>query len=104
MKFALDYAKVARPSSDPLLEPATNFSSPIFKTHPHGYNFSIKFYPYGIGPAIGKCASYFFTLFPGDYDNPLQWPFLKIIHTGVRDQLDPLNTWTKTIQPDQDPA
>ena len=66
VKFVFDSAKVARPSSDPLIEPATSFSSPIFRTHPHGYNFFIKFYRYSIGPARGKCASILFTLFPGD--------------------------------------
>ena len=104
VKFVFDSAKVARSSSDPLVEPATSFSSPIFRTHPHGYNFFIKLYPYGIGPATGKCASILFTLFPGDYDNLLQWPFSKIIHIGIRDQLDPMNTWMKTIRPHQDPA
>ena len=104
VKFVFDSAKVARPSSDPLIEPATSFSSPIFRTHPHGYIFSIKLYPYGVGPSTGKWASILFTLFPGDYDNLLQWPFSKIIHIGFRDQLDPMNTWMKTIRPDQDPV
>ena len=104
VKFVFDSAKVARPSRDPFIEPATSFSSPIFRTHPHGYNFFIKLYPYGTGPATGKCASILFTLFPGDYDYLLQWPFTKIIHIGIRDQLDPMNTWMKTIRPDQDPA
>ena len=104
VKFVFKSAKVTRPSSDPLIEPATSFSKPIFRTHPHGYNFFIKFYPYGIGPATGNCASILFTLFPGDYDNLLEWPFSKIIHIGVRDQLDPPNTWMKTIRADQDPV
>ena len=104
MKFVFDSAKKARPSSDPLIEPATSFGSPIFRTHPHAYNFFIKFYPYGIGPATGKCASILFTLFPGDYDNLLKWPFSKLIHIGIRDQLDPMNTWMNTIRPDQDQA
>ena len=104
VKFVFDSAKLARPSSDPLMEPATSFSSPIFRTHPHGYNFFIKLYPCGIGSATGKCASILFTLFPGDYENLLQWPFSKIIHIGIRDQLDPMNTWMKTIRPDQEPA
>ena len=103
--FVFDSAKVARPSSDPLIELATSFSSPIFRTHRHGYNSFIKFFPYGIGPATGKCASILFTLLPGVYDNLLQWPFSKIFHIGIRDQQDPLNTWTKkSIQLDQDPA
>ena len=97
VKFVFDSAKKARPSSDPLIEPATNFSSPIFRTHPHGYNFFVKFYPYGIGPATGKCASILFTLFPGDYDNLLKWRFSNLIHIGIRDQLDPMNNWMKTI-------
>ena len=104
MKFVLNSAKVARPLSDPLIEPATSFSSPIFRTHPRGCNFFVRFYPYGIGPTTGKCTSILFNLFPGDYDNPLQWPFSKIIHFGIRDQLESLSTWTKTIRPDQDPA
>ena len=104
LKFLIDSAKVSQPSSDPLTAPATGFSSSIFRTLPRGYNFVFKFYPYGFGPASGKCASILFTLFPGDYDNLLQWPFSKLIHIGIRDQLDPLNTWTKTIQPDEDPA
>ena len=45
VKFVFESAKVARPSSDPLIEPATSFSSPIFRTHPHGYDFFIKFLP-----------------------------------------------------------
>ena len=104
VKFVFDSAKVARPASDPLIEPATSFSGPIFRTQPRGYNFFIKLYPYDIGPATGKCASFLFTLFPGDYDNLLQWPFSMLIHIGVRNQLDPMNTWMKTIRPDQDAA
>ena len=105
VKFVFDSAKKAGPSSnDPLIEAATSFSSPIFRTYPHGYNFFIKFCPYGIGPATGKCASIIFTLFPRDYDNLLKWPFSKLIHIGIQDQLDPMNTWMKTIRPDQDPA
>ena len=104
MKFVFDSAKVARPSSDSLIEPATSFSSHIFWIHLHGYNFFVKFYFYGIGPATGKCASVIFTLFPGDYDNLLEWPFSKLMHIGIHDQPDPLNRCTKTIRPDQDPA
>ena len=104
VKFLFDSAKVARPSSDPLNQPATSFSSPIFTTHPHGYNFFIKIYPVAIGLATGKCASILFTIFPGHYDNLLQWPFSKPIHIGIRDQLEPLNTRMKAIRFDQDPA
>ena len=87
VKFVFDSARNARPSSDPFIEPATSFSCPILRTHPHGYNYFIKFYPFGIGPATGKCASIRFSVFPGDYDNLLKWPFSKIIHIGFRDEL-----------------
>ena len=90
LKFVFDSSKVARPSSDPLIEPAKVLVVLFLGLTPHGYNFFIKLYPYGISSATGKCASILFTLFPGDYDNLLQWPFLKLIHFGIRDQLDPL--------------
>ena len=83
VKFVFESAKMAQPSSDPLIEPATSFSGPIFRTHPHGYNFFIKFYPYSTGPDTSKCASIVFTLFPGDYDNLLKWPFSKLIHISI---------------------
>ena len=46
----------------------------------------------------------FFTLFAGDYDNLLHWHLSKLIHIGVRDQLDQLYTWTQSFQFDQNPA
>ena len=104
MKFVFDFAKVSRPSSDPLIELTTCFSSLSFRAHHHGYNFFVKFYPYGIGNDTDKCASILFTIFPGDYNILFQWPLSKLFHIGIRDQLDPLNTWTKTFWPDQDPA
>ena len=92
VNFVFDSAKVLRPSSDPLVEPATNFGGHIFRTHPRGYNFFIKFYPYGIGSATGKSASILFNLFPGDCDNLLRCPFSKLFRLGIRDHLNPLNT------------
>ena len=35
-KFVFDSAKVARPSSDPLIEPSTSFSCSIYRNQPHG--------------------------------------------------------------------
>ena len=104
MKFVFHSGKVTQPSSDPLIEPATCCGSLIFRTHPHGYNSFNKFCPYGIGTAAGKCASISFTLLPFDYNNLLQRSLSKLIHIGIRDQLDLLNTWTQTIWPDQKPA
>ena len=92
VKFVFGSAKVARPSSDPLIDPVTSFGSPIFRIHPHGYNFFVKFYPYGCRRVAAKCASNLFYLFPSEYDNLLQWTFSKLIHIGIRVQLDRLNT------------
>ena len=91
-------------NSDPLIEPAASFSSPIFKTQSYVYIFLLKFYPYVFASAAGKYASILFTLFPGDYENLLQWPFSKVINIGIRDRTEPLNTWIQTIRLDQDPA
>ena len=55
VKFVIDSAKVARPSSDPLVEPATSFSSPISGLTVLDTTYQIL--PYGVGPATGKCAS-----------------------------------------------
>ena len=98
VKIVFESTKVAPPSFEPLVEPNTTFNSPIFRTHPHEYNFFINFYPYGFGPAAAQYASFLLTLFPGDYDNLLQRPLSKLIHIGVRDQRDPLSTWMKTFR------
>ena len=74
--------------------PSTHYNSPVYRTHPYGYNFFVQFYPYGLDAAAGNHASIMFALFPGDYDGLLTWPFSKTIHLSVRDQLDPQNTWT----------
>ena len=39
----------------------------------------------------------------GYYDGILRWPFYKVIHLSLRDQLDPLNVWTQTSPPTQEP-
>ena len=33
----------------------------------------------------------------------LRWPFPKVIHPSLRDQLDPLNAWTQTVQATLEP-
>ena len=42
-----------------------------------------------------------FAFFPGDYDGLLTWPFPKMIHLSVRNQLDPQNTRTITFAPSE---
>ena len=59
VKFVFESAKVARPSSDPLIDPATSCSSPIFRTHPHGYNFFIKFTLMVLDPLLASVLQYY---------------------------------------------
>ena len=80
-------------------DPITHCNSPVYRTHPYGYNFFVQFYPYGLGSAAGNHASIMSASFPGDYDGLLTWPFSKTIHISVRDQLDPQNTWTISFAP-----
>ena len=81
--------------------PSTLFNSPVYGTHPYGYNFFVQFYPYGLDSAAGNHASFMFALFPGDYDGLLIWPFPKTTHLSVCDQLDTQNMWTTTFTPSE---
>ena len=86
-------------SSMDATDPSTHYNSPVYRTHPYGYNFFVQFYQNGLDAAAGNHASIMFALFPGDYDGLLTWPFSKTIHLSVRDQLDPQNTWTIFFAP-----
>ena len=103
VRFIFDSAKSAHRRSKPIDDKASGYWSPVFRTHPYGYNFIIRFHPYGIDATAGQFAALIFAFFPGDYDGLLRWPFPKVIHLSLRDQLDPLNAWTQTIQPTQEP-
>ena len=59
VEFVFDSAKKARPSSDPFIEPATSFSSPIFRTHPHGYNFSSNSFLMVLDPLRASVLQYY---------------------------------------------
>ena len=88
-------------SSMDATNPSTQYNSPVYRTHPHGYNFFVQFYPYGLNAAARNHASIMFAFFPGDYDGLLTWPFPKTIHFSVRDQVDPQITWTITFAPSE---
>ena len=102
VRFIFDSAKSAHRQSKPLDDKTTGYWSPVFRTHPYGYNFVIRFHPYGIDATAGQFATVIFAFFPGDYDGLLRWPFPKVLHFSLRDQLDPLNAWTQTIHPTQE--
>ena len=99
VKLVFDTAKSSPRLDNAAKDPSTHYNSPVYRTHPYGYNFFVQFYPYGLDAAAGNHASIMFALFPGDYDGLLKWPFSKTIHLSVRDQLDPQNTWTISFAP-----
>ena len=104
VKLVFDTAKSSARLDNAAKDPSTHYNSPVYRTHPYGYNFFVQFYPYGLDAAAGNHASIMFALFPGDYDGLLKWPFSKKIHLSVRDQLDPQNTWTISFAPSDRPC
>ena len=78
--------------------PTTRLRSPILRSHPYGYNIFLKFYPSGFAAAIGTRASISLSISAGEYDDILPWPVSKTIQIKVRDQLNPLNTWSQIIE------
>ena len=99
VKLVFDTAKSSARLDNAATNPSTHYNSPVYRTHPHGYNFFIQFYPYGLNAAAGNHASIMFALFPGNHDGLLTWTFPKTIHLSVCDQLDPPNKWTTTFTP-----
>ena len=100
-RLVFDTAKSAARLDNAATNPSTHYNSPVYRTHPHGYNFFIQFYPYGLNAAAGNHASILFALFPGENDGLLTWPFPKTIRLSVCDQLDPQNKWTTTFTPSE---
>ena len=76
----------------------TRLRSPIFRFHPYGYNFYLIIYPYGFAAAIGTWASISLSISAGENDDIVPWPVSKTIKIKVRDQLNPPNTWSQTIE------
>ena len=82
-------------------KPSIHYSSPVYRTHPYGFNFFVQVYPYGLDSAAGNHASFVFALFSGAYDGLLTWPSTKTIQLSVRDQFDLQNTWTTAFAPSE---
>ena len=101
LKLVFDTAKYSARLDNAAKDPSTNYNSPVYRTHPYGYNFFVQFYPYALEAAAGNHASIMFALFHGDYDGVLKCPFSKTIHLPVRHKLDPRNTWTFTFAPSE---
>ena len=101
LKLVFDTAKSSARLDNAAKDPSTHYNSPVYRTHPYGYNLFVQFYSYGLEAAAGKHASIMFALFPGDYDGLLKRPFSKTVNLSVRDQLDPQNTYTITFAPSE---
>ena len=87
------YLKLGRENA-----PTTRFRSPIFRFHPYGCNFYLNFYPYRFAAAIGTWASSSLSVCAGEYDDIFPWPVSKTIQNKVRNQMNPLNIWSQTIE------
>ena len=85
IRFIFDSAKSAYRQSKPIDDRASGYWSPVFRTHPYGYNFIIRFQPYGIDATAGQFATLIFAFFPGDYHGLLRWPFPKAIQLSLPD-------------------
>ena len=78
--------------------PTIRLRSPIFRSHPYGYNFYLNLYPNGFPASIGRWASISLFNSPGEYDDILPWPVSKTIQIKVSEQLNPINTWSQIIE------
>ena len=67
VRFIFDSAKLAHRQSKPFGDKVFGYWSPVFRTHPYGYNFIIRFHPYGIDETAGQFATLIFAFFFGDY-------------------------------------
>ena len=101
LRLDFDTAKSAARIDTAATSPSTHYNSPVYGTHPHGYNFFVQFYSYGLDSAAENRASFMFALYLGDYDGLMAWPFPKTIRLSVRDQVDPQNNWTITFAPSE---
>ena len=101
LKLVFDTAKSSARLDNAAQDHSTHYNSPVYCTHPYGYNFFLQFYPYGLDSSAGNHASFMFSLFPGDYHGLLTWPFPKTIQLSVRDQFDPQKLWTTAFAPSE---
>ena len=61
VKLVFDTAKSSARLDNAAKDPSTHYNSPVYRTHPYGYNFFVQFYPYGLDAAAGNHASIMFA-------------------------------------------
>ena len=59
---------------------------------------SLILHSFGFAAAVGKWVCIFLLISVGEYDDILLWSVSRIIQIKVRDQLDPVNAWSQTIE------
>ena len=64
LNLVFDTAKSSARLDNAAKDPSTDYNSPVYRTHPYGYNFFVQFYPYGLDSAAGNHASIMFALVP----------------------------------------
>ena len=82
--------------TDPNL--ARDFCSTAFLSKPYGYSFSIRAFPYGCGPALGKLMSITISLIAGPFDDILTGPFKGTIQISVFRQDNSGLIWTNLLK------
>ena len=93
VRFIFNSAKSAHCQSKPVDDKTTGYWSPVFRTHPYGYNLIIRFHPYGIHTTAGQFATLIFAFFPGDHDGLSRWPFPKKLFISVSG-----TSWTHSMR------
>ena len=48
LKLVFDTAKSSARLDNAAKDTSFHYNSPVYRTHPYGYNFSVQFYPYGL--------------------------------------------------------
>ena len=56
VKLVFDTAKSSARLDNAAKDPSTHSNSPVYRTHPYGYNFFVQFYPHGLDAAAGNHA------------------------------------------------
>ena len=66
LRLIFETAKSAARLDDAATNTSTHYNIPVYRTHPHGYNFFDHFYPYGLDSAAENHSPIMFAIFPGD--------------------------------------
>ena len=101
LKLVFDTAKSSARLDDAAKDPSTHYISPMYRTHPYGYNFFVQFYPYGPDSAAGNHASIMFALIPGDYNGLLNGCSRRRFTFQSATNLTPQSTWTISFAPSE---